>query len=79
LLGLVAAVRFVLLSASLGHAAGESMLAISRRLGHSTPEFTAHVYTTLFAEQHDEDAARRGELLRPEPSADLASGGRRGK
>jgi len=63
------------LSASLGAAAGESMLAISKRLGHSTPMFTAQVYTHLFAEQIADDASRRGELLGHGPSPDLASGG----
>ena len=58
------------LSASLGHAAGESMLAISKRLGHSTPEFTASVYTHLFEEEQVADASRRAALLRPHPGAD---------
>ncbi|HVQ88621.1 MAG TPA: tyrosine-type recombinase/integrase [Actinomycetes bacterium] len=61
------------LSASLGHAAGESMLGISRRLGRSTPEFTAAVYTHLFEEEKVADASRRAVLLRPDPSAALPS------
>ena len=60
------------LSASLGHAAGESMLAISKRLSHSTPEFTASVYTHLFEEEKVADASRRAALLRPTVAGTLS-------
>ncbi|HVQ88623.1 MAG TPA: hypothetical protein VMT88_10630 [Actinomycetes bacterium] len=56
------------LSGSLGDAAGESMLAISKRLGHSTPEFTASVCAHPFEEEKVADASRRAVLLRPHPA-----------
>ena len=65
------------LSAALGIAAGETLLSVSTRLGHSDPMFTAKVYAHLFDPMKAADATRRGALL-ARPSTDLASGGSEG-
>lgn len=51
------------LSASIGYAAGESPLTISRRLGHASVAFTLNTYGHLWDEQAAEGAALRGRLL----------------
>ena len=51
------------LSASIGAASGESVLEVSRRLGHSDPAFTARVYQHVWEESARASADRLGALL----------------
>lgn len=50
-------------SASLGLAAGESLVEVSRRLGHSSIGVTADVYTHVDTELARESSERRADLL----------------
>ncbi|MFK5645113.1 tyrosine-type recombinase/integrase [Ornithinimicrobium sp. LYQ121] len=50
-------------SASLGLAAGESLVEVSRRLGHSTIGITADVYTHVDPEVARESSERRADLI----------------
>ena len=56
-------------SASLGLAAGESLVEVSRRLGHSTIGITADVYTHVDPEVARESSERRADLIRGKASA----------
>jgi integrase len=51
------------LSASLGAAAGESVLEVSKRLGHADPGFTQRVYQHVWETQASASAAKRGNVL----------------
>jgi len=51
------------LSASLGAASGESLLQVSRRLGHSTIAITADTYSHVFEDQGRDAAEARAALL----------------